>query len=141
MRPTTHLSSPSGAGCDLAQSFWDVRSARKCAALSPQRDWSGESEGRKKERGEHSEGLAALLTRSGLAQWPFRAVETLPIIRSFICWVASGLSLGKQRNSPVTPHWSCPSFSLGAQSKGTQCLGLPGLPRGKTTESAHKTGT
>lgn len=143
MRPTTtHLSSPSGAGCDLAQSCWDVSSARKCAALSPPRDRSGGgARGGRRKRGEHSEGLAALLTRSGLAQWPFRAVETLPIIRSFICWVASGLSLGKQRNSPVTPHWSCPSFSLGAQSKGTQCLGLRGLPRGKTTESAHKTGT
>lgn len=51
-----------------------------------------------KEKGEGgSQGDGSLLTRSGLAQWPFRAVETLPIIRSFICWVASGLSLGRQR--------------------------------------------
>lgn len=111
MRPTTHLSSPSGAGCDLGQSFWDVSSARKCAALSPKRDWRGGSEGRKKESEEHSEGLAVLLTRSGLAQCPFRAVETLPIIRSFICWVASELSLGKQRNTVLLlPTGHVPPF-------------------------------
>lgn len=32
-------------------------------------------------------------TRSGLAQWPLRAADTLAMIRSFICWVASGWSL------------------------------------------------
>lgn len=57
-----------------------------------------EARERKRKMRGYSEGTAVLLTRSGLAQWPFRAVETLPIIRSFICWVASGLSLGKQRN-------------------------------------------
>lgn len=49
-----------------------------------------------------SERTTALLTRSGLAQWPFRAVETLPMIRSFICWVASGLSLWKESRSLVS---------------------------------------
>lgn len=33
------------------------------------------------------------LTKSGFAQCPFRAAETFPMIKSFICWVASGLSL------------------------------------------------
>lgn len=50
---------------------------------------------------------SCLLTRSGLAQWPFSAVETLPRIRSFICWVASGLSLRKQNRSPVSHNESC----------------------------------
>lgn len=60
---------------------------------------TGEEEARERRRKvrEESEGTLVLLTRSGLAQWPFRAVETLPMIRSFICWVASGLSLQKQK--------------------------------------------
>lgn len=33
------------------------------------------------------------LTKSGFAQCPFRAAETFPMIKSFICCVASGLSL------------------------------------------------
>lgn len=66
----------------------------------------GARERKRKMRG-YSEGTAVLLTRSGLAQWPFRAVETLPIIRSFICWVASGLSLGKQRNRVLLLSLGC----------------------------------
>lgn len=59
---------------------------------------------------EESERTPVLLTKSGLAQWPFRAVETLPIIRSFICWVASGLSLQKQKNKVLLLTIDCLSF-------------------------------
>lgn len=86
---------------DSARSSWDVSRS----PLTPTATWPGHHNeapaGRAmgtKEKGEGGVGgRGGLLTRSGLAQWPFRAVETLPIIRSFICWVASGLSLGKQR--------------------------------------------
>ena len=77
-----------------------------------------ESKEAQKNREGEVRGAAVLLTRSGLAQWPFRAVETLPMIKSFICWVASGLSLRKQRHgSPVTHHWPCPPPHLRSSEK------------------------
>ena len=84
----------------------------KCAAPSLPLVSANETSGEEAERMKaESEETASLLTRSGLAQWPFRAVETLPIIRSFICWVASGLSLGKQRKescySPLAVSLLC----------------------------------
>lgn len=63
-----------------------------------------ETEGIEKREGE-LRGEAVLLTRSGLAQWPFRAVETLPMIKSFICWVASGLSLGEVKTQRHVIHF------------------------------------
>lgn len=141
MRPTTHLSSPFGAGCDLGQSFWDVSSARKmCCSVTPT-GLVGRERGEEVKGGAlRGAGCPAHQIRIGpvalQGRGDFANNQVVHLLGGL--WIVSG---DAKKHSPVTPHWSCLSFSLGAQSKGTQCLGLPGLPRGKTTESAHKTGT
>lgn len=52
-------------------------------------EYTSSAEGQDKENRKILESL----TKSGFAQCPFRAAETFPMIKSFICCVASGLSL------------------------------------------------
>lgn len=93
---------------------------------------SGKNNDKKKKKALES------LTRSGFAQCPFRAAETFPMIKSFICCVASGLSLipeGREHcyavlllNTKSSWDFSLADDKYTASSHGAQSADVRSLP-------------